>query len=102
MIEFYYNGRQNGVKPYNPVKPVHGVKRMIHYPILERDAPIVKNSYSQVSKLKRGDAFRIEEKYYVVVGNDYFEEEERRNKKAIPTPKNQYKEFYQNKMRPRR
>lgn len=71
-------------------------------PILERDAPIVQNSYGETMLLKRGDAFRLGDKYYVVVGNDHVEKlAATKGKKIKPRP-NPYKEFYQSKMRTRR
>lgn len=97
VIEFYYNYGQNDVKPYNPVKSVNVANLMNHNHILERDAPIVQDSYGQVSKLKRGDAFRVGENYYVVVGDDYFVKKEKIKK--IPNI-NPYKDFYRKKMRP--
>lgn len=75
---------------------------MIQNPILERDATIVKNSYGAVSQLKRGDAFRIGESYYVVVGNDYFERFAAEKSKKINPQPSPYKQFYQSNMRPRR
>ena len=70
---------------------------MKHNHIFERDAPIVQDSYGQVSKLKRGDAFRVGENYYVVVRNDYFVKKEKiKNIQNI----NPYKDFYRKKMRP--